>query len=734
MLKKFTTIRSIVTILLIGIIVQFTQAAPYRGDQFELKQPDGSFIKVKVWGDEFYQRIESEDGYTLTKEEDGWIYYALLSEDGQKLISTGVKYTGTNIAETRKNAGLNASKLPKEKGIKLSIEAVRRKRAEGISRLGQNKSSLRTSGAQPGDFLQLSGNVKGLALLIDFADEPATIPASTLNNLFNQNGFTGFGNNGSIRDYFYEVSGGQLDYTNEVLGYYRSTKPKSYYATQGTNVHELLQEVLAWANTQFDFSNLTTTNGEVIAINFMYTGDAPWQTGLWPHKSGITFYADGVHTGDYQITNIDTSPTIATLCHENGHMLFNWPDFYDTDYNSFGLGDYCLMAYQGSATNPVYPNAYLRMSVGWETPVFLNDQTGNITVTANSHTPYIYMNTQNRDEMFVIEARTKTGRHAALRDEGLFIWHVDLDGRNYRPQRTPASHYQISIEQADGAYDLENYSNGGDANDLFDASSNSSFNATSFPNSNWWDGSPSGLNISNISAVGSTMTFDLGSTTSTACRFGTPLATSLPTIYYSQYNRADVIGSGGPNLSNMRAFAVNWDAYNNGLWNFSIETNNGVPTYYLDLRLYSTVTFNTVAPKVTISGSNIPRLDGTYYVGRHNGNFVLSELSGAYTIYFSNGSSAPVCPSSSKMAYVDGLSEMELAPNPASDYVELLTELDISGVDIKVVNELGTEVAVPYSLTGKSIAFDIRNVKAGYYSVSLKVGETFVTKRLAVVK
>lgn len=122
MLKKFTTIRSIVTILLIGIIVQFTQAAPYRGDQFELKQPDGSFIKVKVWGDEFYQRIESEDGYTLTKEEDGWIYYALLSEDGQKLISTGVKYTGTNIAETRKNAGLNASKLPKEKVLSLVLK------------------------------------------------------------------------------------------------------------------------------------------------------------------------------------------------------------------------------------------------------------------------------------------------------------------------------------------------------------------------------------------------------------------------------------------------------------------------------------------------------------------------------------------------------------------------------------------------------------------------------------
>jgi M6 family metalloprotease-like protein len=733
MLKNFTTIRSLVTILLCVTMISLSYAAPYRGDQFELKQPDGSLIKVNVWGDEYYQRIESQDGYTLTKDEDGWIYYAVLSKDGKELISTGIKYTGTSLEDARKFAGEKASKLPKEKGIKLSTEAVRKKRAEGIARLGQNTSSLRTSGAQPGDFVQLSGNVKGLALLIDFADEPATIPAATLDNMFNQFGFTGFGNNGSLRDYFYEVSNGQLDYTNEVLGYYRSTKPKSYYTTPGTDVHELLQEVLAWADTQFDFSTLTTVNGEIIAINFMYTGTAPWQTGLWPHKSGISFYADGVHTGDYQITNIDTSPTIATLCHENGHMLFNWPDLYDTDYNSTGLGNYCVMAYQGSSTNPVYPNAYLRMSVGWETPVSLNSLTGSVTVTANAHTSYIYTNPNNSDELFVIEARTKTGRHAALPDEGLMIWHVDLDGRNYRPQRTPLNHYQISLEQADGAYDLESNINYGDANDLFDAGSYSSFTATTAPNSNWWDGTPSGLNIYNISAVGSTMTFELGVPPS-ACRFGTPLSTSLPTIYYTQYNRVDVVGVGGPNLSNMRYFAINWDAVNNGLYNFAIEMTNGIPTYYLDLKLYSTASFNTTAPAVTISGSNVTGLDGTYYVGNHNGNFVLSELSGAYTIYFSNGSSAPVCPSSSKVAYVDVLSGVELAPNPASDYVELLTELDVSAMDIKILNELGTEVAVPYSLNGKSILFDISNVKTGYYLISLKVGETIVNKRLAVVK
>ena len=33
-----------------------------------------------------------------------------------------------------------------------------------------------------------------------------------------------------------------------------------------------------------------------------------------------------------------------TLAHELGHLLFGFPDLYDTDYTSEGIGDWCLMA------------------------------------------------------------------------------------------------------------------------------------------------------------------------------------------------------------------------------------------------------------------------------------------------------------------------------------------------------------------------------------------------------
>ncbi len=40
-------------------------AAPMDGEEYRLKQPDGTYVDVKVYGDEFYQRVESVDGHTL---------------------------------------------------------------------------------------------------------------------------------------------------------------------------------------------------------------------------------------------------------------------------------------------------------------------------------------------------------------------------------------------------------------------------------------------------------------------------------------------------------------------------------------------------------------------------------------------------------------------------------------------------------------------------------------------
>jgi hypothetical protein len=67
---------------------------------------------------------------------------------------------------------------------------------------------------------------------------------------------------------------------------------------------------------------------------------------------------------------------------------------------------------------------------------------------------------------------------------------------------TDALHYECSLEQADGNFDLELKVNTGDAGDLFGGPSAPAFGAATTPNSHWWDGKESGLEFVTISAAG----------------------------------------------------------------------------------------------------------------------------------------------------------------------------------------------------------------------------------------
>ncbi|GAJ03893.1 unnamed protein product, partial [marine sediment metagenome] len=78
-------------VLLVLIIPQRSYAVPVFGKVFELRQPGGTTVKVRIWGDEFYQTVETLDGYTLIRDpKDQRICYARLSQDKNDYISTGI--------------------------------------------------------------------------------------------------------------------------------------------------------------------------------------------------------------------------------------------------------------------------------------------------------------------------------------------------------------------------------------------------------------------------------------------------------------------------------------------------------------------------------------------------------------------------------------------------------------------------------------------------------------------
>ena len=81
------------------------------------------------------------------------------------------------------------------------------------------------------------------------------------------------------------------------------------------------------------------------------------------------------------------------------------------------------------------------------------------------------------------------------------------EGSNNNEEMTQELHYECTLVQADGNWDLENNNNYGDATDLWKSPTYTEYSAATTPNTSWWDGSISNLTIFDISAAGETMTF-----------------------------------------------------------------------------------------------------------------------------------------------------------------------------------------------------------------------------------
>jgi M6 family metalloprotease-like protein len=507
-MKRFVDVRlwlaGVCVAAMSGAAVQRAEAAPVFGQTFRLPQPDGTRIEVRIWGDEFYGITESMDGYTLIRDPDSLFFcYARLSPDGNDLVSTGVAV----------GAGEPAA-LGLAPHIRINPEAAHAKAAAARARWEEEGRALfggRDLGRGP-----TTGSVQGICLIVDFSDDVWTIPPTTVLSYCNQAGYTGYGNNGSVRDYFHDVSGGLLTYTNYVpTAYYRAAHPKTYYTdpsiSYGRRARELIVEACTYLNNQgFDFSQYDADhNGYVDALNCFYAGDCPnnWAEGLWPHAGSVSFCADGVCTYTYQITDMGSALYLSTFCHENGHMLMGWPDLYDYDYDSTGVGQFCLMCYGTTATNPCKPCAYMRYVAGWSSTTILTSPNVSLSVPSSSNTFYKYNHPSLPNEYYLIENRQRTGRDSGLPDDGLAIWHIDTQGNNSNQQQTPSSHYLVTLVQADGRWDMEHNVNYGDSTDLYAAPTYTQCTPSTNPNTNWWSGSASGLYITNISASGSTMTF-----------------------------------------------------------------------------------------------------------------------------------------------------------------------------------------------------------------------------------
>lgn len=470
--------------LLFCFLMQFCYlyAAPYTGDIFNFKLPDGSTVSYKLFGDEYYADMESLDGYNLIDGNDGWLYYSKLSQDGKFFISTGIKYTGGPATHSEIKA------LPK--GMRLLPEAVIQMSESRRIKLG-NPSVQEYIKALEQEYEQIQrGEIRstdtlfGLTVLIDFPDQKSSVARDEIEKFVNLQGYNGFSNNGSIYDYWYDVSGGKLKYKQVVTQFVTMSKNKSYYDNNGTApISEMVNEIMATLQSQsFDFSKVTKNGTRFRAMNMMYAGTcaSSWAKGLWPHMSSTSFSPSvgGVTGASYQMCDIKTQLSMGTFCHENGHLAAGFADLYPYSGSESTVGGYCLMCYGGSGTNPVPPNAYFRIKKGWEqTTDITTAAVGSVfTLQSNALQSLVFKNTADTNELFVIDARQKTGRNTRLSDAGGIVWWINKTGSN----TTAGGKKLVTMKWADN--------NGSDAGNCYKQSGNKRINSTTTPNSNWFAG------------------------------------------------------------------------------------------------------------------------------------------------------------------------------------------------------------------------------------------------------
>ncbi len=529
---------------------------PYAGRQFTFHDAQGLPFDVRGWGNQSAAVFETLDGHVITQDpQSGAYHYASLSQDGQSVVASGLAVKAgqappesdavdptqaTHAAVLLRRAvvatvasrdahtetGLPAPAVPLVTASLVGGTRRWQQRRDNLREQLQVQSALHTLSAATGSDMQPApppagtvGNYVGLCLLIQFPDVPGTIAQAEVERFCNQAGYTGFGNNGSVADYFDAVSDRKLRYTVRVAPYYTARQPRAYYTDRtiayGLRAQELIGEALAaLVASDFDFSALSSDSGGfVYALNALYAGDAVnnWAEGLWPHAASLAtrFAAPGGKTfADYQITHIGAALTLRTFCHENGHMLCDFPDLYDTGYQSSGIGHYCLMCYGGSDTNPTQVSAYLKHAAGWTSKQTALTPGLEATVMAGSNDFLVCA--KSATEYFIVENRQQSGRDAALPDAGLAIWHVDRLGSNNHEQMSASLHYECALEQADNRFDLERNEDKGDATDLYGGPAAATFGSRSAPASHWWNGQASGLEIGQISSPGPRMSLKVG--------------------------------------------------------------------------------------------------------------------------------------------------------------------------------------------------------------------------------
>ena len=385
---------------------------------FKAKQPNGLELSILNRGNHL-QGWHEHNGWTVLKDQDGWWLYAK-GKDGNALIPSNLK-VGID----------NPEQYPMilQKGIRPEPRVL------------TDNAPIPDLNATRTDTFHVP------LLLVEFPDANAIYSPEEIDMVMNQEGYTHLNNenSGSFRDFYQEISYGNLLPIAEVSDWFMASNGHDYYSYN--NGYQRVRELIRTAVDDleaagFDWSVFDNDNdGYVDALNVIHQGPGAEEgdySNIWSHKSSLGNLAvsyDGVIINSYNISpEIQNGNLVAigVLAHEFGHAL-GLPDLYDTDYSSSGSGKLALMAsgsWGTSNNSPWYPATMIgwcKEQLGWVDVVEINDDLDAVSIeqTYSSNIVYRVNHSQVEEEYWLIENRQKIGSDTLMPTPGLTIWHIN---------------------------------------------------------------------------------------------------------------------------------------------------------------------------------------------------------------------------------------------------------------------------------------------------------------------
>lgn len=375
---------------------------------------------------------------------------------------------------------------------------------------------IRTAAA---DRAPLRGTVRVIVVLVDFSDKNMAATQQHFRDLFFS---TGVIPTGSVKEYYHEATGGLVDITGDVVGPYRMPQTNAWYANGNfgigkpsgtTRARDLAGHALDAADPHVNFGPYDNdSNGFVDAFVVIHAGSGGEQTGnsndIWSHKWTLAAARVTDTTKVFGYLTIPEDARIGVCAHELGHLLFGFPDLYDTDNSSEGIGNWCLMAggsWNGGGDTPAHPSAWCKVNQGWATVTNVTAN-GNITVNdvkSSRQVFRLWKDGASGSEYFLLENRQRTGYDSTLPGDGVLLWHID----DSKPTNTDENHYKVGLIQADGLRNLEMSVNRGDAGDPFPGSKGvATVSDTTTPNTKSYTGTETCVSLTSIPASSASMT------------------------------------------------------------------------------------------------------------------------------------------------------------------------------------------------------------------------------------